>query len=197
MKDFWDERYAGPGFAYGEAPNDFLVEVADRLPSGPVLCLAEGEGRNAVFLAGRGHAVTAVDQSAVGLHKAQALAARHGTSLTTIVLDLAEFELGHGWAAIVSIWCHLPPGLRERLHAAIPAALAPGGAFVIEAYTPAQIAFGTGGPRAPDLLMTAAGLSRELPGLRWERLEERERMIHEGPFHEGRSAVVSGLGFRL
>jgi len=195
MKDFWDQRYAAPGFAYGETPNDFLVEVADRLPPGRVLCLGEGEGRNAVFLARRGHAVTAVDLSAVGLEKAQALAARHGTTLTTIVADLAELDLGHGWAAIVSIWCHMPRALRERLHAAIPAALAPGGAFVIEAYTPAQIALGTGGPREPDFLATAAALERELPGLRWERLEERERIIHEGPFHEGRSAVVSGLGF--
>jgi SAM-dependent methyltransferase len=196
MKDFWNQRYSGSGFSYGELPNDFLAEVADRLPPGPLLCLGEGEGRNAVFLARRGHAVTAVDQSEVGLAKARALAARHQISITTIVADLADFELGSGWAAIISIWCHLPGALRERLHDAIPAALAPGGAFVIEAYTPAQIPFGTGGPKDPDMLPTAAELAEGLPGLTWELLAEREREVDEGAFHGGRSAVVAGLAFK-
>lgn len=197
MKGFWDERYAQPGFAYGEAPNDFLVEVAERLPAGGrILCLAEGEGRNAVFLARRGHAVTAVDQSAVGLSKASELAARHGVSIETHVVDLADFDFGSGWDAIVSVWCHLPPALRARVHAAVVAALAPGGLFVIEAYTPDQIPLGTGGPRDPDLMMSADILRAELPGLQWEVLEERRREIHEGPFHDGLSAVVVGLGVK-
>ena len=71
---FWDQRYGRTDYVFGTAPNDFLAAVAPDLPPGPVLCLAEGEGRNAVFLAARGHAVTAVDQSAVGLAKASALA---------------------------------------------------------------------------------------------------------------------------
>ena len=77
-REFWERRYAEPGYAYGTEPNGFLVEVADRIPPGPVLCLAEGEGRNAVWLAGRGHAVTAVDASAAGLAKAEALARARG-----------------------------------------------------------------------------------------------------------------------
>ena len=77
-REFWERRYAEPAYAYGTEPNGFLVEVAGRMPPGPVLCLAEGEGRNAVWLAGRGHAVTAVDASAAGLAKAEALARARG-----------------------------------------------------------------------------------------------------------------------
>lgn len=196
MSGFWDDRYAEDGFVYGEAPNDFLVEVVDRLPPGRVLCLGEGEGRNAVFLAQRGFAVTAVDQSAVGLAKAQALAARHGVQVTTEAADLADYDLGHGWSAIISVWCHLPSALRQRVHAAAVDALAPGGAFVVVAYTPDQLALGTGGPRDPDLLLSAAQAREELPGLDWVILEETRREVHEGPYHDGPSAFVVGLGVR-
>ena len=100
---FWDERYAAPGYAYGTEPNDFLAEVAERIPvGGRVLCLADGEGRNGVFLARRGHAVTSVDLSPVGLRKAEALAAQHGVSITTVHADLADFPFEDGaWDGVV------------------------------------------------------------------------------------------------
>src|SRR5512147_3005516 len=90
---FWEERYAEVPLAYGSEPNDFVREVADRIPPGRVLCLGEGQGRNAVFLAQRGHEVTAMDQSRVGLGRAEALAAERGVKLTTIAADLAEFMI--------------------------------------------------------------------------------------------------------
>lgn len=133
----WNERYAEPFASYGTEPNDFLREVADRIPAGPVLCLAEGEGRNAVFLAGRGHSVTAVDLSDVGLRNARELAARHGVTIETVVADLATYDFGSArWAGIVSIWAHVPAAVRAGLHAACAWALRPGGVFVLEAYTP-------------------------------------------------------------
>lgn len=196
MKEFWNERYGGEDYVYGEAPNELLVTFAGRLPPGPVLLIGEGEGRNAVFLAERGHEVTAVDQSVVGLAKAQALAGRRGVAIRTVEADLADYEPGVGWSAIVSVWCHLPSVLRRQVHAAIPAALAPGGVFFCVAYTPDQIALGTGGPRDPDMLLTAAALEQELPGLSWEVLREEQRAFHEGPHHDGVSAVVVGLGVR-
>lgn len=196
MKAFWNERYGGEDYVYGEAPNELLVTFAGRLPPGPVLLIGEGEGRNAVFLAERGHEVTAVDQSAVGLAKAQALAGRRGVAIHTVEADLADYEPGVGWSAIVSVWCHLPSALRRQVHAAIPAALMPGGVYFCLAYTPAQIALGTGGPGDPDMLVTAADLEQELPGLRWEVLREEQRAFHEGPHHDGLSAVVVGLGVR-
>lgn len=107
----WDERYTEEGFAYGTEPNDFLKAEYSRIPKGGrVLCLAEGEGRNAVFLARQGYAVTAVDQSAVGLQKAKNFAAEHDVDITTEVANLADYELGtEAWDGIVSISAHVPP----------------------------------------------------------------------------------------
>ena len=195
---FWDARYGEPGFAYGEAPNDFVVEVEPSLPrGGRVLCLSEGEGRNAVFLASRGHTVHAVDLSAVGLEKARALAARRGVTITTEVADLARFAIAPGaWDAIVAIWMHLPQPLRARVHADAVRGLRAGGAFVIEAYRPEQLALGTGGPRELAMLVSPEDLRAELAGLALDRFEAIERTIHEGPFHDGRSAVVRVLARR-
>ena len=91
-KSYWDERFAGAGFVYGEHPNDFLKQQSLELKPGKVLCLAEGEGRNAVFLAERGHQVCAQDISTEGLSKAQQLARKRGVSITTHCCDLAEFN---------------------------------------------------------------------------------------------------------
>jgi len=187
----WDERYASPAYAYGTKPNDFVAAMAPRLPAGPVLCLAEGEGRNAVHLARLGHAVTAVDQSAVGLVKAARLAAAQGVALTTITTDLANYVIEPGaWAGIVATWAHLPPPLRRAVHAQVFAGLRAGGAFILEAYTPAQLAFGTGGPKDPALCMTLAALREELAGLDFEVGRECERQVIEGAHHTGRGAVV-------
>lgn len=194
----WNERYAEPFAAYGTDPNDFLRDVADRIPDGPVLCLAEGEGRNAVFLAERGHAVTAVDLSEVGLANAAALATKRGVEITTVLGDLADYELGtECWAGIVSIWAHVPPDVRERTHAACVRALRPGGALVLEAYTPRQLERpGQGGPPTPELLMAPDSLRRELAGLRFERCAEVDRDVDEGRYHRGPSSTVQVLAFK-
>ncbi|MFO0562831.1 MAG: class I SAM-dependent methyltransferase [Polyangiales bacterium] len=188
----WNERYSEPGFAYGDAPNDFLVECATRIqPRGRVLSLGEGEGRNAVFLAQQGFAVTGVDNAEVGLAKARALADERGSVIETVLADLATFEMGDGqWDAIVSIWCHLPPAIRARVHRESVRALAPGGLFILEAYTPAQLAFNSGGPRTIEMLYTADLLREELAGLEVQLARECEREVHEGRYHQGRSAVV-------
>ncbi len=194
---FWNARYAEPGFAYGDAPNDFLREVRDRIPAGPVLCLAEGEGRNAVFLAAAGHDVLAVDLSSTGLEKAERLAKEHGVAIRTQVADLADFEIEAGaWAGIVAIWAHLPKPLRARVHQKAVKGLRPGGVFVLEAYTPAQLAHGTGGPKDVAMLVDPDDLRAELAGLELERFETVTREIHEGPYHGGTSATVRALGVR-
>lgn len=194
---FWDERFGEPGFAYGEEPNDFLREVAARIPGGPVLCLAEGEGRNAVFLAQRGHAVTAVDQSPVGLAKAEALAQARGTTITTVEADLGRWTpQEEAYTGVIAIFAHLPPAERARMFAAAARALRPGGVLVIELYTPRQLAFGTGGPRDAALLVEPADLRRELASLHIDHLEEVERDIVEGRYHCGPSAVVRALAVK-
>lgn len=194
----WNERYSEAFASYGTEPNDFLRQVAERIPEGPVLCLAEGEGRNAVYLAQRGHAVTAVDLSEVGLANASRLARDRGVSLVTVVARLEDYVLGEAcWAGIVSIWAHVPPSLRLRLHEDCVRALRPGGALVLEAYTPRQLSRpGKGGPASEELLMNAAALREELSGLRLVRCEEIDRDVSEGVYHQGPSSTVQVLAVK-
>lgn len=192
MTKEWDERYAEPGWAFGTEPNDFLREAAVHLPAkGRVLCLAEGEGRNAVWLAEQGHHVTAVDTSRVGLDKARELAHQRGVELRTIVADLAEFGLGHeAWDGIVSIFAHVPPDIRRRVHDQIRTALVPGGVLLLEAYRPEQLQQGTGGPPDDARMLNLARLRPELGTLEWLQARELEREVIEGRYHTGRAHVV-------
>ena len=192
---FWNRRYAEPGYAYGDQPNDFLRERATALPPGDVLCLAEGEGRNAVHLAQLGHRVLAQDLSAVGLAKAEALAQSRGVTIQTCCGDLAAFHPApQSVDLVVAIWMHLPPPLRAQVLSRAVAALRPGGHLIIEAYTPRQLELGTGGPPQLELLCEPADLRSELAGLELLVLQERRRWIEEGPYHHGDSAVVQVLG---
>jgi len=114
----WNERYSAPEYVYGTEPNAFLVEAAPLIPPGRVLALADGEGRNGVYLATRGHRVTSVDLSPVGLDKARRLAAERGVPIDTVVADLEDYVITpDSWQGIVSIFCHLPPPVRRRLYA--------------------------------------------------------------------------------
>ena len=187
----WNDRYAAPQYIYGETPNTFVAEMASQIPAGPVLCLAEGEGRNAVHLATLGHRVTAVDQSEAGLAKARRLATTRGVEIETVLADLGNFIIQPAsWAGIIATFAHLPPAIRRQVHAQVVRGLRPGGVFVLEAYTPAQLAFDTGGPKSPELLMTLAGLRDELAGLELRVGREIEREVVEGDGHTGRGAVV-------
>lgn len=176
---------------YGTAPNDFLRSQVTHLPAGKVLCLAEGEGRNAVFLAEQGFAVTAVDMSSVGLEKAHRLAEQRGVAIDTVVADLADFRLEQAaWDGIVSIFAHMPPAARRHLHREVVAGLRPGGVFVVEAYRPEQLEYGTGGPPTAELMMSLDTLRAELAGLEFDFATETTRDVQEGVLHHGRGAVV-------
>jgi len=193
----WNERYSQPGYIYGTKPNDFLVSMVGAIPPGRVLCLAEGEGRNAVFLASRGYEVVAVDSSEVGLEKAQQLAAAQGVAITTVVADLRDFPIEPAsWEGIVSIFCHVPRELRVPLHSAVVNGLKPGGVFILEGFTPQQLGRGTGGPPNVELLMSLADLRTELAGLKMVHACEIEREVVEGSYHTGPASVVQIVGAR-
>ena len=193
----WDERYRGEEYIYGTSPNGFLRSQIAHLPQGRILCLAEGEGRNAVWLAEQGRSVTAVDGSPVGLAKARRLAAERGVHIDTVVADLADFPIPAGhWDGIVSIFCHIRPDIRADLHRRAVQGLRPGGVFVLEAYTPAQLRHRTGGPPDEDKLMTLADLRRELAGLDFVHAVELEREVVEGRLHHGLGAVVQVVAVR-
>ncbi|HTQ76222.1 MAG TPA: class I SAM-dependent methyltransferase [Burkholderiales bacterium] len=190
----WDERYSSIEYAYGKTPNDFLAAHFSRIPRGNVLSLAEGEGRNAVFLAKHGYSVTAVDSSIVGLKKAELLAKEHGVSIKLVHADLSGFDLGSGaWKGIISIFVPLPSAVRKDLYRRLQGALESGGVFLLEAFTPDQIGRGTGGGTDPDTMQTERSLRAELPSLKFEHLAELERKVVEGAFHTGQSAVVQAI----
>jgi len=195
----WDARYREAGYAFGTAPNDFLVAVADRLPpDGRVLSLGAGEGRNAVWLAARGHRVHAVDLSTVGLDKAERLAAARGVALTVERADVATFDFGRErWDAIVSIFCHLAPEVRGRVHAAVTEALRPGGVFVLEGYAASAAAATEPLAREPaERLLDLPTVRAELAGLYLPIARSVHRGVFEGRCHAGPRAVVQVLGRR-
>lgn len=190
----WDERYNSDEYAYGKEPNQFLADNYQSIPKGVVLSLAEGEGRNAVFLAKQGYSVTAVDGSAVGLRKAERLAKENGVEINLIYADLAEFEIGEScWDGIVSIFCPLPFAQRISMHKKVVAGLRPGGVFFVEAYTPDQLRHGTGGGNSLDAMTSKESLIHDLEGLKFIRLTELERSVVEGAYHKGLGAVVQAI----
>ncbi len=194
----WDQRFASEDFVYGTAPSHWVAAHAHRIPQGGrVLCLGEGEGRNGVWLARQGFQVEAVDGSPVGLEKARQLAARHGVRLGTTVTDLAAYTPEAGaFDAVVLVFLHLPPELRRAVHARAAAALRPGGVVLLEAFTPRQLAFSSGGPKQADMLFAADTVRDDFPGVTWESLGEGEVVLDEGPLHQGRAAVLRGIGTR-
>lgn len=194
-KDQWEQRYGIDEYFYGVEPNDFLRDNVQQIPAGQVLCLADGEGRNSVFVATQGYDVSSVDLADAGVAKAKLLAASMGVVVDAQVGDLANFDLGtNKWQGMVSIFAHMPPHIRRDLHRRAVDALAPGGVFVLEAYTIDQIGRGTGGPQVPELLMSAEGLREEFATLEIVHLEERVRDVVEGTGHSGEAAVVQFIG---
>ena len=186
----WNQRYASGEFVYGTEPNAFLREHASLL-AGPVLSLAEGEGRNAVFLASLGLDVLGVDGSEVGLAKARQLAASRGLVIRTEVADLATYEPPeNSFGSVISISAHLPTQIRKRLHRLVERALRPGGIMLLEAYSKAQITRDTGGPKDVDMLMAREDLEREFPHCELILSQEIEREVVEGQFHTGMASVV-------
>ena len=186
----WNERYGSDGFAYGTEPNSFLAENA-KLLTGPVLSLAEGEGRNAVFLASLGLEVLGVDGSEVGLAKAQMLADSKGVAIKTLVADLATYEPpANSYGSAVSISAHLPSDVRRRLYPLVMQSLKPGGIILLESYSKSQLARNTGGPKDPDMLLTAEDIVNEFPDCDVVLCQEIEREIVEGEFHTGLASVV-------
>jgi 2-polyprenyl-3-methyl-5-hydroxy-6-metoxy-1,4-benzoquinol methylase len=192
----WNERFGNEEYVFGTAPNAWLAAQAHRIRSaGRVLSLGEGEGRNAVWLAGQGFAVDGVDGSSVGQEKARALALSRGVAVRWTLADLAHYEPdAEAFDAVVLIFLHLPPELRSRVHAKARAALAPGGVLIIEAFAPGQHAYASGGPRNPELLYTAATLSDDFADIAWDVLEETVTELDEGGGHAGLGAVVRGVG---
>lgn len=171
----------------------FLVRHARLLrPGMTVLAVADGEGRNGVWMAASGLAVTAVDSSAVAIEKSKRLAAERGVSLEHIVADLAEWDWpASAYDAVVGIFIQFAdPALRTLMFERMQAALKPGGLLLLQGYRPEQIEYGTGGPGDPSHLYTRSLLEEAFRGLTIVELTEHDSEIHEGKGHAGKSALI-------
>lgn len=180
--DHWEQRFGGPGYLFGTEPNTFLAAQAPRLkPGQKALAIADGEGRNGVFLAERGLDVHAVDFSPAALAKARALAEARGVTLRFEQADLQHWTWPEAaYDVIVGIFIQFAwPELRTKIFAGIQRALKPGGLLLLQGYRPEQIAYGTGGPRIPEHLYTRALLEAAFADLASVQIREHDSAIQE------------------
>jgi 2-polyprenyl-3-methyl-5-hydroxy-6-metoxy-1,4-benzoquinol methylase len=190
---FWDERYATDDYIFGTAPNVFLASQVGLIhPGMQALAIADGEGRNGVWLAERGVQVHAVDVSPVALKKAHKLAAERSVSLNFEQLDVLAWDWPENvYDLVVAIFIQFaPPPERERIIAGIRRALKPGGLLILQGYTPKQVEFATGGPGNVANMYTAELLREWFGDWKISLLHEHESFISEGSHHHGLSALI-------
>lgn len=189
----WDTRFGGEEFHFGTAPNRFLASQARLLAPGmSALCVADGEGRNGVWLARQGLRVTAFDFSPVGVAKARRLARESGVALEHHVADINAWDWDARQFDVVAVIFtqFATPAERERMFAGVVRTLAPGGILVLQGYTPGQIEYGTGGPKQVERLYTGALLRESFASLEILHLAEHDDTVEEGHGHRGRSALI-------
>ncbi len=189
----WNQRYAGEGYFFGREPNDYLRVKATLLrPGGRVLCVADGEGRNSVWLAQQGFEVQAFDVADLAVAKARRLAAEAGIEVGHHV---AGFDDWHwqpaAFDAVVAIFIQFAdPAMRARQFVQMQGALKPGGLLVLQGYTPRQLELKTGGPGVLSHLYTAELLREAFAAMEIVELVEYEALLDEGTRHRGLSALA-------
>ncbi|HZD26124.1 MAG TPA: class I SAM-dependent methyltransferase [Alphaproteobacteria bacterium] len=191
--EMWNGRFAGEDYLFGTAPNALLQAQAYRLrPGQTALAVADGEGRNGVFLAEQGLDVLSVDFSGNALAKARRLPEARGAALETLQTDLAHFD----WTArqfdvVAAIFIQFAaPPLRSRIFAGLRQALAPGGLLLLQGYRPEQLDYGTGGPPHAENMYTEPLLREAFGDLDILHLESHDSEIVEGTGHAGLSALI-------
>lgn len=196
-QQMWNVRFGTEEYVFGLEPNDFLREQAMKLPRGKVLSLGEGEGRNAVWMATQGFEVWSVDLSSAGVAKTLKLAKSLGVTVHASLGDLDDFVIEPAsWDVIISIFVHTSSQVRRRIHQQVVKGLRHGGVFLLEAYAPKQLAFGTGGPKDSSRFPTIELLTDELSGLQFDLLHEITRDVVEGSLHTGHAAVIQVVARR-
>ena len=190
----WQGRYAVPEYIFGTEPNAFLVSCKPLLPaSGKALAVADGEGRNGVWLAEQGLDVLSIDFSPAAQQKAESLARERGVRIAFERADVHEWAYPEAaFDVVVEIFTQFSsPAERAKKWAGMRKALKPGGLLIIQGYTPKQLEYGTGGPKRIENLYTRAMLEEAFRGFRDMVIVEEEVEIHEGTSHGGMSAVIN------
>ena len=198
-EEFWEQRYAEPGHAYGTRPNVYLTSHRELFQPGQrVLVIGDGEGRNGVWLAEQGLDVVAVDFSITGLRKAEALAKERNVSLTTHCVDMTVWDWPQDeFDYVVIIYVHFPPDVRARMHQAALQALKPDGQIILEAFTFEQLSHDSGGPPVREMLYDASLLAEDFHQGEVLELTELTAALDEGKYHVGEAAIVRARIRRL
>lgn len=189
----WNQRYAGAEYHFGTEPNAFLVSQRHLLKAGmSCLAVADGEGRNGVWLAQQGLDVLSVDSSPVALAKARKLASERGADVRFEQADLLQWEWGiERFDVVVGIFIQfVPPAQREAMFAEIKRSLKPGGLLLLQGYTPRQLEYRTGGPSQAENLYTESLLRDLFADMELLHLAEHDSHISEGAGHSGMSALI-------
>lgn len=189
---YWDARYSGEGFRFGTKPAAFLTQNADCLAKGSrVLCVADGEGRNSVWMARQGHNVMAFDASAVAVDKARGLARENGVSIDYHVSGIEDWDWTKTYDAVVAVFVQFaPPDLRDRFFGWMAQAVAPGGMLLLHGYAPRQVGYATGGPGREEHMYTEEMLRKAFAGFDILRIADYDAELSEGSGHAGQSALV-------
>lgn len=195
MSEFerWEERFSSPDYVFGTEPNAFLKKQASRLSRGQrALSLADGEGRNGVWLAMQGLDVLSVDFSPKALAKAEALARQRGVVIRTERADLGAWRWPENTFDVVAgIFMQFAgPAVRDRIFAGIRRTVKPGGLLLIEGYRPEQLAYKTGGPKQVENLYTRPMLEKAFQGWDIVELKSYDAFVDEGAGHKGMSALI-------
>lgn len=189
----WNGRFSAEQYVFGTEPNEFLAMQKSWLKPGmTALSIADGEGRNSVWLARQGLKVTAFDFTPAGVAKARRLAEQAGVTVDYRQADILQWDWKAAKYDVVAaiFWQFATPGERRTICAGLIETLAPGGRLILAGYTPRQIAFGTGGPKQPEHMYTEALLRDAFASLEIETLVERDAEVNEGPGHSGMSALI-------
>lgn len=196
MMNQWDTRFQNETFVYGTEPNIFLAEMQKKLQlSGEALAIAEGEGRNAVFLAEQGMNVTAWDYAKSGLNKTEKLAKQRGVTVRTELVDLNEAKWEkERWDQIVCVFGHFSKNLRTKTLQGVKEAVKQGGYFITEVYSTYQIPYKSGGPQDVELLYSPEEFLQTFSDWRIVHFFIGEVTRHEGELHNGLSHVIQFVG---
>ena len=190
----WDERFGVDEYVYGKEPNLFLKENFQKIPKGDVLCVADGEGRNGVWLAKNGYNVTSIDFSPKAIKKINRLADENRAHIKTICADLLNYDFGENkYDGIVSIFTHFKVGEMNKLHSQYLRALKSNGIFFMEIFAKEQLPLKTGGPKDISLLYDTKDIKNSFPDGEIDLLKKDIVYLHEGEIHDGKAVVVRAI----
>lgn len=198
-QDFWNGKFQGEDYFFGREANAFVQSQASLFQPGlHVLCVADGEGRNGVFVARQGARVTSVDFSAPALEKATRLADEFGVEIRTELQDLYAWKGGEGaYDIVLAIFIQFaPPEMRKLLFNNIKDMVKPGGLVVMQGYRPEQVDYKTGGPPHAENMYTSKLLREAFADFEIQHLQEHDSVISEGSGHDGLSALIDLIARR-